>query len=66
MIIGMEYNKIMDNRSEKFKGVWNCIKVLKENGEKEFYDGGMMDERCRFFFSILNPISNLRLEKVCI
>ena len=43
----MEYNKIKDNRSEKFKGVWNCIMVIRKNGEKVFLDGGMMDERCR-------------------
>ena len=48
-IIGMEYNKIKDNRSEKFKGVWNCIMVIRKNGEKLLLDGEMMDERCKNF-----------------
>ena len=47
-VIGMEYNKIKEDRSGKFKGIWNCIKIIN-NGERVFCDGGMMDEKSKNF-----------------
>ena len=43
-----EKRLIMDGRSEKVKGIWNCI-LKKDKDGKILYDDGMMDRKCKGF-----------------